>query len=323
MASETSEQRVKAAVPNAYAAFNSTATKERWTIRLAGIASDRVPWRPLCVPQDTEESAWDAAVTCPEVVAFESTLRVQDAPSRDWTEDSPHENGNYVCRCVTCKQNFIGHKRRVQCKLCAVQDAPEVVRENAEGKPSDEDVNEPPICARCNSEYRLTDFDYEPTKYCDNCAHIRIAELEAAAKPRSPDSPDRKLNQYGLTPEEWNAVVNIGCSLHEKLLSEPEGEYWYDGQSLSIMEHLVQAWNAALRTRPKGEAKVTWRVDGGWVSRGDDVFHQYYRANEESAKIYAASWVDAAMPGTPSERWANVVKIDTYETVVETRKKEA
>lgn len=38
---------------------------------------------------------------------------------RDWTEDSPHENGNYQCQCVTCKQSFIGHKRRVQCKLCA------------------------------------------------------------------------------------------------------------------------------------------------------------------------------------------------------------
>jgi hypothetical protein len=38
--------------------------------------------------------------------------------NRDWREDFSHENGNYQCRCVTCEQSFIGHKRRVLCKLC-------------------------------------------------------------------------------------------------------------------------------------------------------------------------------------------------------------
>lgn len=41
------------------------------------------------------------------------------APSdRDWTKDFAHENGNYMCRCVTCKERFTGHKRRVVCKKC-------------------------------------------------------------------------------------------------------------------------------------------------------------------------------------------------------------
>ena len=36
----------------------------------------------------------------------------------NWQEDFSHENGNYFCRCVNCKKMFIGHKRRVICKLC-------------------------------------------------------------------------------------------------------------------------------------------------------------------------------------------------------------
>lgn len=39
-----------------------------------------------------------------------------------WTEDSTHENGNYRCVCIFCKKAFIGHKRRVVCKVCANED---------------------------------------------------------------------------------------------------------------------------------------------------------------------------------------------------------
>ena len=45
-----------------------------------------------------------------------STLR---ASNRNWIEDAPHENGNYECLCCECDQVFIGHKRRVLCKLCS------------------------------------------------------------------------------------------------------------------------------------------------------------------------------------------------------------
>lgn len=37
---------------------------------------------------------------------------------RNWTEDYPHENGNYLNTCGKCKEPFMGHKRRVRCKLC-------------------------------------------------------------------------------------------------------------------------------------------------------------------------------------------------------------
>ncbi len=39
--------------------------------------------------------------------------------SPDWTEDFSHENGNYQNRCIHCDCLFMGHKRRVTCKVCA------------------------------------------------------------------------------------------------------------------------------------------------------------------------------------------------------------
>ena len=40
---------------------------------------------------------------------------------RNWTEDFTHENGNYNNTCMYCDKNFIGHKRRIVCKLCDIQ----------------------------------------------------------------------------------------------------------------------------------------------------------------------------------------------------------
>jgi hypothetical protein len=37
---------------------------------------------------------------------------------RSWSEDSSHENGNYFCSCANCLRVFVGHKRRVFCKVC-------------------------------------------------------------------------------------------------------------------------------------------------------------------------------------------------------------
>ena len=37
---------------------------------------------------------------------------------RDWSEDFKHENGNYQNKCVNCEKWFIGHKRRIVCKVC-------------------------------------------------------------------------------------------------------------------------------------------------------------------------------------------------------------
>jgi len=36
----------------------------------------------------------------------------------DFPEDAHLENGNYINHCCDCGRPFIGHKRRVICKLC-------------------------------------------------------------------------------------------------------------------------------------------------------------------------------------------------------------
>ena len=38
-----------------------------------------------------------------------------DSP-RNWKEDYPHENGNYLCKCYQCNEHFYGHKRRPLCR---------------------------------------------------------------------------------------------------------------------------------------------------------------------------------------------------------------
>lgn len=39
--------------------------------------------------------------------------------TRDWPEDHEHENGNYYNTCRECGEAFIGHKRRISCRVCA------------------------------------------------------------------------------------------------------------------------------------------------------------------------------------------------------------
>ncbi len=43
---------------------------------------------------------------------------------RDWREDADHENGKYWNECENCRRMFIGHKRRIWCKVCATAKPP-------------------------------------------------------------------------------------------------------------------------------------------------------------------------------------------------------
>ena len=36
----------------------------------------------------------------------------------DWTDDFKYENGNYSNKCGHCGVMFIGHKRRINCRVC-------------------------------------------------------------------------------------------------------------------------------------------------------------------------------------------------------------
>lgn len=52
----------------------------------------------------------------------------------DWPEDFSHENGQYNCVCITCQESFVGHKRRITCKLCADKAAAEYAALSPEEK---------------------------------------------------------------------------------------------------------------------------------------------------------------------------------------------
>lgn len=53
-----------------------------------------------------------------EGITVEKFAPEKEEINRDWNEDKSHENGNYVCVCCDCGFHFIGHKRRVICKVC-------------------------------------------------------------------------------------------------------------------------------------------------------------------------------------------------------------
>lgn len=48
----------------------------------------------------------------------ERTIFVEQESERNFPEDKALENGNYTNLCCNCGKWFIGHKRRVLCKVC-------------------------------------------------------------------------------------------------------------------------------------------------------------------------------------------------------------
>ena len=42
---------------------------------------------------------------------------------RSWIGDRGHENGCYINECADCGRTFLGHKRRVVCKVCSTSAA--------------------------------------------------------------------------------------------------------------------------------------------------------------------------------------------------------
>lgn len=49
-------------------------------------------------------------------------LRDTTPEERAWHEDAAHDNGNYYNTCHHCGRTFVGHKRRVTCRVCATEE---------------------------------------------------------------------------------------------------------------------------------------------------------------------------------------------------------
>lgn len=74
----------------------------------------------------TESATPDLAQRAAEAKAKSVAAMVASAKDADWPEDFAHDNGMYLCRCRGgCGVQFIGHKRRMTCRVCATkQNAP-------------------------------------------------------------------------------------------------------------------------------------------------------------------------------------------------------
>jgi len=75
-----------------------------------------------------------------KVELSEELIGMPEHSERDWTEDFPHENGNYTNKCSNCGEYFFGHKRRPLCKLCGDEQHPdkglktEIIKQNGSYK---------------------------------------------------------------------------------------------------------------------------------------------------------------------------------------------
>jgi len=91
--------------------------------------------RSLCISGfiSSEQMVTNVAIriVCNELERLRASSQPQEpCPScYDYPEDWSHENGNYQCRCIRCDIQFIGHKRRVLCKVCNVKQPQESVSE--------------------------------------------------------------------------------------------------------------------------------------------------------------------------------------------------
>lgn len=74
-------------------------------------------------PKPTESKSTVPELKRPSPEVFEAARQefqnVQLDDSRNWTEDYPHENGEYQNFCYSCNRFFVGHKRRIICRDCS------------------------------------------------------------------------------------------------------------------------------------------------------------------------------------------------------------
>jgi hypothetical protein len=83
---------------------------------------------------------------------------------RNWVEDYDHENGRYLNPCQTCGKNFMGHKRRITCKMCNAP-APTPAGTEAEG----EDVPlKLPVYYSPDEDAMIYDADHHPVADLDS-----------------------------------------------------------------------------------------------------------------------------------------------------------
>ena len=79
--------------------------------------------KAVIVFRDGKEKAWEYPFRVEsgmkQITEVQALALLDPKPQPgDWAEDAAHENGKYQNRCFSCGNMFVGHKRRVQCKVC-------------------------------------------------------------------------------------------------------------------------------------------------------------------------------------------------------------
>ena len=120
-------------------------------------------------------------------------LRDTTPDERAWHEDSAHENGNYYNTCLHCLRSFIGHKRRVQCKVCATE-SPPTQETSTRGRDGNDDPSSALGGDPSNAELdvlverytghmkRSLDYDETGAAACFNDAMTLASAIDAAMK---------------------------------------------------------------------------------------------------------------------------------------------
>ena len=98
---------------------------------------------------------------------------------RDWAEDAAHENGNYQNKCANCGTVFIGHKRRVWCKVCATA-PPRNAERTADADPLPSELCDVLLLARSLIQDRPGDFTEEEARYRTSFVLDRINRVLGA-----------------------------------------------------------------------------------------------------------------------------------------------
>ena len=122
----------------------------------------------------------------------------------DWPEDFAHENGQYVNKCIRCRESFIGHKRRATCKRCdthggqvsGIEETVARVRDALDGVP-----DSTTLYAR---GMKLTGWRHEVT-----AGEVRILLAAVDTRTRERDEAVAKCEAYRATLQDYDRDIGI------------------------------------------------------------------------------------------------------------------
>lgn len=263
---------------------------------------------------NTIENLWRKARKKDSVVEFETFFREP--------EKVLGEHRFMAGSCVDCGDPlsdvcvpFVRPKPKVVTfeSTLRVQDASEVGRED-EGNPK------PCLCG--------ADPCIGPEKLKADYACVRRVGIEAmmqttpAAKPLSPDSPKDAFDflpplgdrSHHFTTEQVMEAVGPDVGDYVRGNIERHLHLMTSGERYTLYRAIKQL---SLRTRPEGEAKVTWGVEDRRLS---NPWVRFWIGDEESD---ADAIILRHAAQTDPEYSIQKIRFETYETVQETRKKEA